>query len=230
MGKAKQLPPVYSALKVGGKKACDEARAGRIIDLAPREIEIYEAKLARVVEGGDGELSGPSASCPVFWDVDLHVSKGTYIRSIARDAGRTLGCPAHVAALRRTAVGSLSLADCVSLETLEDIGVRAAIDPIGLLGIRFAYADGALEARIANGGRVCREEWELCERRYSDERSRMCACTSGVCASTLPPSDGELVAVVSENKLAAIYAYAEPRRAFEARCVFQKGVSRGECL
>ena len=108
VGKSKQLPPVYSAIKVGGTKACDAARKGRVIDLAPRDIEVYSAELLGI-GGADGAE-------PARWDIAFKVSKGTYIRALARDIGHSLGCPAHVGALRRTAAGAIGIADCVTLE------------------------------------------------------------------------------------------------------------------
>lgn len=224
VGRAKQLPPVYSALKVGGKKACDEARAGRVIDLAPRDIEIYRAELLGI--SAPEELHGEHGC--VCWDVELHVSKGTYIRSIARDLGLSLSCSAHVASLRRLSAGRLSLDDCVSLETLEDIGVRAALDPIDLLGMRFFFAEGDVAEKVSHGSALSARQVELCEKRYPDISSRLCACTSGVQASCEPAREGETVAVIVGNKLAALYSYDDAKRAFAARCVFQTGVSRGE--
>ena len=141
VGRHRQMPPVYSAIKVQGEKACDAARKGRIIDLAPRDIEVYDARLEGVFSVADAPEASSTASVPgepagarngevpgsrvalvpgvqVVWDVAFHVSKGTYIRSLARDAGAALGCPAHVAALARTQVGGLALEECVSLEAL----------------------------------------------------------------------------------------------------------------
>ena len=90
VGKSKQLPPVYSAIKVGGTKACDAARKGRVIDLAPRDIEVYSAELLGI-GGADGAE-------PARWDIAFKVSKGTYIRALARDIGHSLGCPCGGAA------------------------------------------------------------------------------------------------------------------------------------
>ena len=129
VGKSKQLPPVYSAIKVGGTKACDAARKGRVIDLAPRDIEVYSAELLGI-GGADGAE-------PARWDIAFKVSKGTYIRALARDIGHSLGCPAHVGALRRTAAGAIGIADCVTLEVLEEMGERAALDPLKVLGMLF---------------------------------------------------------------------------------------------
>ncbi|MDD6289606.1 MAG: tRNA pseudouridine(55) synthase TruB [Eggerthellales bacterium] len=220
VGEHSQLPPVYSALKVNGKKACDEARKGNVIDLQPRSIRIYQAVLLGIEEDLDAGL--------VLWDVEVHVSKGTYVRSIARDMGLALGCPAHVAALRRTQAGRLSLVDCVSLETLEQIGTRASLDPVLLLGYRFLFADEAQAAKVANGNPLRASEVRLCCRPYVGPAAALCACTSGVRESKEPPSDGEVVAVIAGNKLVALYEYSQDRRQFHSRCVFPVGVSRGE--
>lgn len=219
VGARKQMPPAYSAIKVGGKKSYEAARAGTIIDLAPRDIEVYDARLLGVAEGADGSL--PS------WDVAFHVSKGTYIRALARDAGVALGCPAHVAALERTRLGTLELEECVSLEALEQLKDRVALDPVRLLGVRFAYIQGELATKVSHGtplpGAVC----ELFERRRTTTAAELCACTAGVRESCEEPHEGEIVAMIADNKLVALYGYDEKRAVYQARCVFQTGVSRG---
>ncbi|OUO90315.1 tRNA pseudouridine(55) synthase TruB [Gordonibacter sp. An230] len=220
VGARKQMPPAYSAVKVGGTKSYEAARAGSIIELKPRDIVVHDAILLGVREAGDG-YDLPS------WDVEFHVSKGTYIRALARDAGSALGCPAHVAALERTALGLLSLEECVSLETLTDLGDRAALDPVRLLGVRFSFAQGDLATRVANGASLEAAELSLFERRRTTSTAELCACTAGVRESCEPPRDGEVVAVVSDNKLVALYGYEAARDRFKARCVFQTGVSRG---
>ncbi|WP_282190643.1 tRNA pseudouridine(55) synthase TruB [Adlercreutzia caecimuris] len=219
VGKSKQLPPVYSAIKVGGKKACDEARRGRVIDLTPRDIEVLSAELLGIW-GADG-TEAPR------WDVAFTVSAGTYIRSLARDAGNALGCPAHVGALRRTAVGSIALDECVSLETLEDIGLRAALDPLRALGCRFAYVDGDLAAKVRNGNPLAADALTICERRCADAASELCACTAGVRESCEPLSRDETIALVYDNRVIALYAYDAARHRLAPRCVFPIGVIRG---
>ncbi|HIW75098.1 MULTISPECIES: tRNA pseudouridine(55) synthase TruB [Gordonibacter] len=219
VGARKQLPPAYSAIKVEGRKACDAARQGTIIDLAPRDIVVHEARLLAVRDVGD---DSPYPS----WDVEFFVSKGTYIRSLARDAGVAVGCPAHVAALERTQIGLLRLEECVTLETLAEQGPQAALDPVRLLGVRFIYADGALTAAVRNGNPLPADA-PLFERRRAGMALELCACTAGVRESCTPPEDGEVVAVIGENKLVALYAYEQNRDAYRARCVFQTGVSRG---
>lgn len=219
VGPSKQLPPVYSAIKRDGKKACDEARKGNVIELEPRDIEVYDAHLVGIY-GADG-CEAPA------WEIDFHVSKGTYIRALARDIGNAMGCPAHVAELRRTAVGSLTLDECMTLEALAELKERAALDPVRLLGVRFAYADAEVERLVANGNAIAADKLVLCERRRATTSAEFCACTAGVRESCEPPADAEIIAVVAENKLRALYAYDEARRVFRSRCVFQTGVSRG---
>jgi tRNA pseudouridine55 synthase len=100
-----QTPPLYSALKHAGKPLYAYARAGIDIDRAPRHVTIR----ALALQWFEGERLALSVTC----------SKGTYIRSIAHDLGELLGCGAHLAALRRTAVGRFGL-DCAhTLESLE---------------------------------------------------------------------------------------------------------------
>lgn len=219
VGEHMQMPPAYSAIKVGGKKACDEARAGRIIELKPRPIEVLQADL-RAIE------TSPDDGSPV-WVVDFCVSKGTYIRALARDIGRELGTCAHLSALRRLVSGSLSVQDCVSLETLSELGKRAALDPVRLLGCRFLYADGALASLVGNGNILKGSAVTLFEYLKTSAEAQICACTSGVCESARAADDGEVVAVIADNILVALYSFDQHRAHFKPCCVFQTGVLRG---
>lgn len=127
VGEHEQVPPAFSAVSVGGRRAYDAARAGEPLELAARKVTIHAASLVDVL--GDERA----------WVVDLDVSKGTYVRSIARDLGRDLGCLAHVGALTRTFSGPVSLADCVSLAELDERGAglvhERALDPVRALGL-----------------------------------------------------------------------------------------------
>jgi tRNA pseudouridine55 synthase len=91
-GLIEQIPPQYSAIKVQGERAYDLARDGETVELKPRPVEIHELTL---VEHGDNGQSVFEAEC----------GKGTYVRALARDIGRILGCFGHICALRRTLVG-----------------------------------------------------------------------------------------------------------------------------
>lgn len=222
VGKHKQLPPVYSAIKVNGEKACDAARKGRIINLEPRDIEVYEAELIALVEA---EGSGAAV-----WRIAFSVSKGTYIRSLARDLGASLGCPAHVGALRRTEAGPISLEKCVSLEVLEELGVSAALDPVRLLGYRIVFLDESGAKAVSNGNALDPAKVSLCEQRKVTSEYELCACTSGVRESCAPLTNGELISLVHDNKLMAIYEFDAAKQRLKAKCIFQTGVSRGGAL
>ena len=219
VGKHKQMPPVYSAIKVDGERSYKAAREGKIIDLAPRDIEIYEAELERVVAAGEDGLPA--------WDVSVWVSKGTYIRSLARDIGNMIGCPAYVSMLERTCAGALDLAECVTLEMLEKRGEAAALDPVRLLGFRFLFADGNVAAAVSNGSLLPAESCTVFERRRAGIAAELCACTAGVRQSEKPLTSGEVISVIAENKLVALYEYDGMRNALKPRCVFAMGVSRG---
>ena len=219
VGKSKQMPPVYSAIKVGGRKSCDEARNGKIIDLVPRDIEIFDAELREVRFNDEG--------LPL-WVVVASVSAGTYIRSIARDAGATLGTCAHVESLRRVRSGNLLLGDCVSLESLESDPFGALLDPVKLLGTRFIFADVDQTKAVANGCVLPREGLDLYA--YDSrigQNFAMCGCTSGVHPADGQLAAGEHVSVVADNRLKAIYEYDAHRNVLKSRCGFATGVKRG---
>ena len=100
-----QTPPQFSAIKIDGERAYDVARDGGAVDIPPREVEIDRLDL---VESRDGSS--------VF---EIECGKGTYVRSLARDLGRDLGCYGHVAELRRTEVEPFTAEDFVTLDEIE---------------------------------------------------------------------------------------------------------------
>jgi tRNA pseudouridine55 synthase len=120
-GEHLQRPPAYSALKIQGQRAYDLARAGEAPELAPRPITIHRLELL--------------AFAPPTLRLACHVSKGTYIRSLARDIGHELGCGAHLTALRRTQVGSFLIQDALSLNAIENDpeAAQAALLPLAAL-------------------------------------------------------------------------------------------------
>ena len=215
IGTHEQIPPVYSAVKVNGKKAYEQARKGEEVKLEPRKVEVHWADLCDIYESNDGSIE---------WLVIFEVSKGTYIRTLAQDLGRSLGCYAHLGGLERKRAGGISLDDCVSLETLEQLKTDVALDPVRVLGYRFAFADN-ISREISNGASVYTHALPLCKP-YPDPHDEMCACTSSIMPSDDMPYDGELISVIVENKLKAIYRFDAKRNAWIADCVFSKGVAR----
>jgi tRNA pseudouridine55 synthase len=105
-GDIEQVPPAFSALKIDGKAAYARARAGEHVELKPRRVRIFELKLA---SASDDETT-----------LSATVSKGTYIRSLARDIARALNTVGHVTMLRRTRAGPFSLEQAISLDFLEE--------------------------------------------------------------------------------------------------------------
>lgn len=104
VGVIAQTPPMYSALQVGGRRLYELARQGVTLELAPRQVEIEQLRLL--------------AFDPPLLTVDVVCGKGTYIRALARDLGERIGCGAHLHALRRTAVGPLTVEQAAPLADL----------------------------------------------------------------------------------------------------------------
>lgn len=126
VGDLLQQPPVYSALKVGGKPAYARARAGEQVALEPRPVAIHALELL--------DFSPPDLT------LDVHCGPGTYVRSLAHDVGQALGCGATLAALTRLASGDFALDDAVPLDVF-----RAAFDA-------GTWRDHVLPADLALGG------------------------------------------------------------------------------
>ncbi len=128
VGPCKQVPPAYSAISVGGQRAYARARAGQEVELPARDVTIYAADLI-ALDAGD----------PLVWTCSFHVSKGTYVRSIARDLGRACGTAAHLSGLHRTASGAIGISSCLTLEQLTEAGASRvaeyALDPVAALGL-----------------------------------------------------------------------------------------------
>ncbi len=149
-GPIEQVPPVFSALKVDGKRAYDLARAGQEVELASRAVTVHGLTVHEPFpfprEGGgpspDGTLSGDGQEMdpclrrgPGEGTVDevtltAHVSKGTYIRSLARDIAQSLGTVGHVTMLRRMQAGPFGLAGAISLDSLDQIRHGAAPEDV----------------------------------------------------------------------------------------------------
>ena len=109
IGEIQQVPPIFSALKIDGKKAYDMAREGTAFEMEARTVNIYDFKIT--------DIQLPEVS------FEVECSKGTYIRSLANDFGKALGCGAYLSSLCRTRIGDFSLDDAITLEQLEALVV-----------------------------------------------------------------------------------------------------------
>jgi tRNA pseudouridine55 synthase len=112
-GTIEQVPPRYSAIKLGGERAYDLARDGETVELAPRPVTIHRLELVEIPDRDHAVLA---AEC----------GKGTYVRALARDLGRALGVFGHVCALRRSRVGPFGEAEMIPLEQVRSLCHRAA--------------------------------------------------------------------------------------------------------
>lgn len=108
IGKLEQVPPMYSAVKVNGKKLYELAREGKEIERKSRTIEVYDIRIRQFLPPDRVEL-------------DVNCSKGTYIRTLCSDIGEKLGCGGHMAELLRTATGAFSLDNAIKLEELKTL-------------------------------------------------------------------------------------------------------------
>lgn len=106
-GEIEQLPPMYSAVKMGGEALYKLARKGVEVERQPRKVTIHELNL----EAFEGE----------FIELDMTCTKGTYVRTLAHDLGQNLGCGAHVVGLRRLEVGDFGIDEAVTMDALEEM-------------------------------------------------------------------------------------------------------------
>ena len=174
-GPIEQVPPKYSALKIDGKRAYDLARAGEEVEMKTRAVTIHSLRLA-TGEGDEGAVPAQSAFATTAGRPDpydpqapleladsvtliAHVSKGTYIRSLARDIAHALGTCGHVTYLRRIKAGPFTESQAISLDKLNTIGKGAPLEDIilpleaGLDGIPALILDPE-SAQAVRQGRV----------------------------------------------------------------------------
>ncbi|MFL0671085.1 MAG: tRNA pseudouridine(55) synthase TruB [Erythrobacter sp.] len=169
-GPIEQVPPAYSALKVDGQRAYDLARAGEVVELKARSVNIYALTIRHPGEGRDPEPHAPpfEALGPGLRrgdreldeiTLEAHVSKGTYIRSLARDIAQALGTCGHVTYLRRTKAGPFTQGQAISLDSLEEIAMgrglerlllplEAGLDDIPALNLDQTSAQAVRQGRV----------------------------------------------------------------------------------
>ncbi len=145
-GAQQQTPPAYSAIQVGGERLYDKARRGEDVVVPAREVTVHELEAI--------------AWQPPTLRFRVRCSKGTYIRSLARDLGDALGVPAHLSSLRRTASGAFRLEDARALADLVEPGNALAAlrtGPTSLPGMRMIAVDQREAADLLEGRAVRRQ-------------------------------------------------------------------------
>lgn len=162
-----QRPPAYSAKKVGGERMYRMAREGRAPEAEPVEVEIHNIEIT--------DWNPPAVT------FEVTCSAGTYIRAIARDAGESLGVPAHLRELRRTAIGAVPVEDAIALDQLADTAAveRAWIRPLDTLAGMPRIEIGADDAGALAQGRAVE--------------------MNGMAGTAAASNDGRLVAIVESD-------------------------------
>jgi tRNA pseudouridine55 synthase len=164
LGDIQQAPPAFSAVKVDGERAYDLARGGEPVELAPRQVHVARFELLAFEDGGD------------LAEFELDCGKGTYVRSLARDLGRDLGCLGHVAALRRTRVGTFAIEAGISLDNLQALLHKGALET-ALHPVDAALAD--IPALAITGSEASRLRSGQVIRVPSSLQGTVCAKSSG---------------------------------------------------
>jgi len=147
IGEQEQIPPMYSAVKINGKKLYELARAGKEIERKARKITVYDIKIRRFIP-------------PCQVEMDVECSKGTYIRTLCADIGKALGCGGHMASLLRTATGAFTLENAIKLHELKALEEAGQVDTV-LLGLADAlkgytrvYVSEKSAKLLYNGGKI----------------------------------------------------------------------------
>ena len=146
LGPIEQIPPMYSAIKIGGQKLYELARRGKEVERKPRSITIHELEL----------LDGAGSD----WTLRVRCSKGTYVRTLCHDIGAALGCGGCMSALRRTAAGGFTLRQAVTMQQILDFAAendpQALLMPVDALFSRHPALIVTMgqAARIRNGADV----------------------------------------------------------------------------
>lgn len=185
-GTISQVPPRFSAIKVDGERAYDIARDGETVELEARPVEIHALTLVEV----------PDRDHAIF---EAECGKGTYVRALARDMGRLLGCHGHVSALRRTRVGPFTENSMISLEHLEGLCHRAALGEVSLADALLPVATAlddipALAVSRADAARLQRGQAVVLRGRDAPVVTGMVSVTvSGQLIALAETSRGEII-------------------------------------
>lgn len=195
LGEYDQIPPMYSALKVQGKKLYELAREGQVIERKPRRVQILGLELLKMEEDG------------IHVHMRVHCSKGTYIRTLCHDIGERLGCGAAMEKLVRTQVGVFKIEDAMTLAQVEACVRNQQMDSlIRSIDSMFSMwpagrTDTAIDRLLYNGNMLYRKDLVLEEKRE--------------------PESGEKFRVYdSQGQFCAVYVYDGRRRMFKNEKMF----------
>ncbi|WP_317854194.1 tRNA pseudouridine(55) synthase TruB [Chakrabartyella piscis] len=157
IGEIEQIPPMYSAIKVNGKKLYELAREGKEIERKTRKITIHDIRIRQFLP-------------PNQVEIDVDCTKGTYIRTLCADIGKALGCGGHMATLLRTGTGNFKLEDAVKLDKLKELAAEDRVSEIFLsmedalsdlpkvvvseTSTKFLYNGAKIQSRFCTGDKL----------------------------------------------------------------------------
>ncbi len=146
-GKISQVPPMYSALKKDGVRLYDLARQGKTVEIQPREIEVLELSILKPLDKNNR------------FSVLCHVSKGTYIRSLARDIGEALGCGATLSELQRIQTAGFDISQCIALDKINEENINGYLlnEETAVKHLRALSVTKNQAVRFCNGGQLAFE-------------------------------------------------------------------------
>ena len=159
VGKIEQVPPMYSAIKVGGRKLCDLARKGIEVERKSRSVEIYDINILDVKDNN--------------FTIDVKCSKGTYIRTLGSDVGDKLGCGATMTKLVRTQSSIFKIEESVKLDSLTSENyAEHVISPDELFDCEKITVKGEVLSKVLNGNAIPYDGTEGAEYKVYDENDR----------------------------------------------------------
>ncbi|MGY3778222.1 tRNA pseudouridine(55) synthase TruB [Isobaculum melis] len=157
-GEITQIPPMYSAVKVNGKRLYEYARAGEIVE-RPKRIAMIEQFVRTSTPIWD------EVAQTISWKFEVTCGKGTYVRTLAVDLGEKLGYPAHMSDLTRTSSGKFNVSDCVTLAQvvtlMEENQIEEKLAPLeyGLSAFPFVALDDQTWEKVKNGGLLLKKDY-----------------------------------------------------------------------
>ncbi len=174
IGEQAQIPPMFSAIKVDGERLYKKARQGEVVDRAARQVTVHSVRVVRRV----GALV----------DIEVHCSKGTYIRSLVDDIGRALGVGAHICELRRTASGRFDIAQALPIEQWTRPALAQGLISLETAtGLPQVTVDDNLVVRVRHGETMMPDELRIPEAMRSGSPFQLVA--------TRPDAELELLAI-----------------------------------
>ncbi len=185
-GQIEQIPPMYSALKKDGVRLYKLAREGKTVEITPRKIKVFEIKLLSDLDESH------------TFKIECHVSKGTYIRSLARDIGEYLGCGATLTGLCRTAASGFSIDECADLEDIKNDNISNYImsEEMAVLHLPELLVTDKQATRFCNGGQLSFERLHI-----------------------VPPEDGTLFRVKNKGVFLGIGIADSEKQQLNIKCI-----------